>query len=383
MIVKKRIMAPGPTEVPPTVLAAASVPILHHRTPQYRAIFAEVCDKIKLVFQTKQPVMTFFAGGTGGMEAVVTNLSDPGEKVIVIGGGVFGDRWAKIAEALGRVPVKVDVEWGKAVEPSAVEAALKANPEAALVCATLSETSTGVEHPVEALAKVVGPSKAVLAVDAISGLGACVLKMDEWGVDCVVCGAQKGLMIPPGLALIALSEKAWVAAKSKKGPKFYWSFEGALKSLTAEKLPDTTYTPNVSLVIQLAESLRLIHAEGMDAIWARHQLLSKATRAGVEGMGLKLFAATPSVAVTSVHSPEGIEGTTIVKKLRDEWGISIVGGQGKLKTSIFRIGHLGYADRADVLMTLACLETVLAELKVPIKRGEGVKAAQDVFLAGK
>jgi aspartate aminotransferase-like enzyme len=379
--IKKRIMAPGPTEVPPTVLGAAGQPILHHRTPQFRAIFAQVCEKIKLVFLTKQPVITLAAGGTGGMEAVIINLSDPGEKVLVVSGGVFGERWAKIAEALGRVPVKVNVEWGQAVKPAEIEAALTANPDAVLVCGTLSETSTGVEHPIEAMAKIVAGSKAAFAVDAISGLGACRLKMDEWGVDAVVAGTQKGLMMPPGLALVALSEKGWAQARTKKGPKFYWNLETALKSLTAEKLPDTPYTPNVSLIMQLAESLKLIEAEGMEAIWKRHELLSKATRAGVNALGLKLYAPdSPSVAVTSVWAPEGLEGTAIVKKMRDEWGISIVGGQGKVKTAIFRIGHLGYADRADVLMTLAALEVVLEELKVTVPRGQGVKAAQDVFL---
>jgi aspartate aminotransferase-like enzyme len=380
-LIKKRIMAPGPTEVPPTVLAAAGQPILHHRTPQFRAIFAEVCDKAKAVFQTQQPVLTLSAGGTGGMEALVTNLSEPGETVIVIAGGVFGERWAKISEALGRTVVRVDVEWGKGVDPAQVAGALKANPAAVLVLGTLNETSTGVEHPIEAVAKVVAESKACFGVDAISGLGACKFLMDAWKVDAVVAGSQKGLMMPPGLALIALSEKAWAKANSIKSGRFYWNLPTAFKSLTAEKLPDTPYTPNVSLIMQLRESLNLIHAEGMEAIWQRHQLLAKATRAGVQALGLRLLAPEfPSCAVTAVWSPEGVEGTAVVKKLRDEWGISIVGGQGKLKTSIFRIGHLGYADRADVLMTLAALEVVLTELGVKVPRGEGVKAAQTVFL---
>jgi aspartate aminotransferase-like enzyme len=380
-LIKKRIMAPGPTEVPPTVLAAAGQPILHHRTPQFRAIFAEVCDKVKTVFQTKQTVLTLAAGGTGGMEALLTNLSEPGETVIVVSGGVFGERWSKIAEALGRKVAKIDVEWGKGVDPAQVEAALKASPEAVLVLATLSETSTGVEHPIEAIAKVVAGSKACFGVDAISGLGACKLLMDEWKIDAVVAGTQKGLMMPPGLALIALSEKGWAKANSIKSGRFYWNLPTALKSMTAEKLPDTPYTPNVSLIMQLRESLNLIQAEGMEAIWERHQLLAKAAREGAKALGLKLLAPdSPSCAVTAVWSPEGIEGTAVVKKLRDEWGISIVGGQGKLKTSIFRMGHLGYADRADVLMTLAALEVVLTELGVKVPRGEGVKAAQGVFL---
>ena len=376
-------MAPGPTEIPPQVLSAGGEPILHHRTPEFRAIFAEVSEKIKYVFQTKQPVLTLASGGTGGMEAVIVNLSASGEKFIVISGGVFGERWAKIAEALERKVVRINVDYGKAVKPEDVSKALVDNPDAVLLCGTLSETSTGVEHPIEKIAAITKKSNTLFAVDAISGLGACVFKMDEWGVDAVVSGTQKGLMMPPGLALIALSERALVASKSKKTPKFYWSFESAFSKLTEEKLPDTPWTPNVSLVRQLQESLKLIHAEGIENIWKRHELLSHATREAMKALGLTLFAESPSVSVTSVHSPAGIDSGDIVKKMRAEWGISIVGGQGTMLGKIFRIGHLGYCDRTDVLMTVAALECVLSELGVAITMGEGVKAAQQIFLKSK
>jgi aspartate aminotransferase-like enzyme len=380
-MIKKRIMAPGPTEIPPQVLSAGGEPILHHRTPEFRAIFAEVSEKIKYVFQTKQPVLTLAAGGTGGMEAIIVNLSAPGEKIIVISGGVFGERWAKIAEAIDRKVIRISVEYGKAVKPEDVSKALAANPDAVLLCGTLSETSTGVEHPIEQIAAITKKTNALFAVDAISGLGACVFKMDEWGVDAVVSGTQKGLMMPPGLALIALSERALAASKAKKSPKFYWSFESALSKLTEEKLPDTPWTPNVSLVRQLQASLQLIHAEGIENIWKRHELLSHATREAMKALGLTLFAESPSVSVTSVHSPTGIDSGDIVKKMRSEWGISIVGGQGTMLGKIFRIGHLGYCDRTDVLMTVAALECVLSGLGVPSPMGEGVKAAQKVFLS--
>lgn len=379
-MIKKRIMAPGPTEIPPEVLSAGGMPILHHRTPEFRAIFAEVSEKIKYVFQTKQPVLTLAAGGTGGMEAIIVNLSAPGEKVLVISGGVFGERWAKIAEGLERKVVRMSVEYGMAVKPDEVKKALSSNPDAVLLCGTLSETSTGVEHPIKEIAALTKATNTLFAVDAISGLGACVFKMDEWNVDAVVSGTQKGLMMPPGLALIALSERALAAMRSKKSPKFYWSFESALAKLTEEKLPDTPWTPNVSLVMQLQASLRLIHAEGIENIWKRHELLSKATQEAVKALGLKLFAESPSVSVTSVHSPAGIDSGDIVKKMRAEWGISIVGGQGSMLGKIFRIGHLGYCDRTDVLMTIAALECVLSQLGVPITMGEGVKAAQKVFI---
>ncbi len=373
-------MAPGPTEVPPEVLAAGGLPILHHRTPEFRAIFAEVCEKIKYVFQTTQPVLTLAAGGTGGMEAIVVNLSAPGEKVLVISGGVFGERWAKIAEALERKVVRINVEYGKAVKPEDVQKALTDNPDAVLLCGTLSETSTGAQHPIKEIAALTKSTNTLFAVDAISGLVACVFKMDEWSVDAVVSGTQKGLMMPPGLALIALSERALASMKAKKSPKFYWSFESALKKLTEEKLPDTPWTPNVSLVRQLQVSLQLIHAEGIENIWKRHELLAHATREAMKALGLTLFAESPSVSVTSVHTPSGIASGDIVKKMRSEWGISIVGGQGTMEGKIFRIGHLGYCDRTDVLMTVAALECVLSQIGVPITMGAGVKAAQQVFL---
>ena len=379
-MIKKRIMAPGPTEVPPEVLAAAGMPILHHRTPEFRAIFAEVSEKIKYVFQTSQPVLTLAAGGTGGMEAIIVNLSAPGEKIIVISGGVFGERWAKIAEALERKVIRISVEYGKAVKPEDVKKALEENPDAVLLCGTLSETSTGVEHPIEQIAAIAKNTNTLFAVDAISGLAACKFKMDEWNVDAVVSGTQKGLMMPPGLALIALSERGWKAVKSKKSPKFYWSFESALAKLTEEKLPDTPWTPNVSLVNQLQASLKLIHAEGIENIWARHELLALATREAMKALGLTLFADSPSVSVTSVASPAGVDSGNIVKKMRAEWGISIVGGQGSMLGKVFRIGHLGYCDRTDVLMTVAALECVLSELAVAITMGAGVMAAQKVFL---
>lgn len=374
-------MAPGPTEVPPEVLAAGAMPILHHRTPEFRAIFADVSEKIKSVFQTTQPVLTLAAGGTGAMEAVIINLSTADDKVIVISGGVFGERWAKIAESLERTVVRITVEYGQAVDPEIVRTTLSAHPDAVLLCGTLSETSTGVEHPIEEIAKITKTTDTLFAVDAISGLAACVLKMDEWSIDAVVSGTQKGLMMPPGLGLIALSDRAWISAKTKKTPKFYWSLEAALAKLTEEKLPDTPWTPNVSLVRQLQASLDLIRIEGLENIWKRHQLLARATREAITALGLTLFAASPSASVTSVHSPEGLDSGKIVKKMRDEWGISIVGGQGTMLGKIFRIGHLGYCDRTDVLMTIAALECVLSDLGLPIELGKGVKAAQTVLLA--
>jgi aspartate aminotransferase-like enzyme len=374
-------MAPGPTEIPPSVLAAAAKPILHHRTSEFRAIFSDVTEKIKYVFQTSQPILTLAASGTGGLEAVITNITLPGDKVIVISGGVFGERWAKIAEAHGRIVYRIVIEWGKVAKAEDVANAISAYPDASLICATLSETSTGVMHPIKELAEVTRASNIPLAVDAVSGLAVCELKTDEWGVDVVVAGSQKGLMIPPGLAFITMSERAWKQVETKNAPSFYFSLKQAMAKLTEEKLPDTPWTPNVSLVCQLQESLKLIHAEGIENIFQRHLLLAQATREAITAMGLKLFAQeSPNPGVTSVHSPDGVDSGVIVKKLREEWGISIVGGQGKVKGKIFRIGHMGYCDRTDVLMTIAALECVLVELGVAVNRGAGVSKAQDIFL---
>ena len=374
-------MAPGPTEIPPTVLAAAAQPILHHRTSEFRAIFGDVTEKLKYVFQTSQPILTLAASGTGGLEAVITNATLPGDTVIVVSGGVFGERWAKIAEAHGRIVHRIGIEWGRVATAEHIAKAISEHPEASIICTTLSETSTGVMHPIKEIAEVTRKQNIPLAVDAVSGIACCELKMDEWGVDIVVAGSQKGLMIPPGLAFIAMSERAWKQVETKKAPSFYFSLFTAMAKLTEEKLPDTPWTPNVSLVCQLQESLRLIHAEGIENIIERHLLLAKATREAITAMGLKLFAEeSPNPGVTSVHSPEDVDSGLIVKKLREEWGISIVGGQGKVTGKIFRIGHMGYCDRTDILMTIAALECVLVEMGVAVVRGAGVSRAQDIFL---
>ncbi len=380
-MLKRRIMAPGPTEIPPTVLSVASLPIIHHRTSEFRHILGEVCLNSKSIFLTEQPILLLGASGTGGMEACIANLSEPSEKILVISGGVFGERWAQIGEALGRTVIRIETPWGQAVNVESVKTSLDQHKDCVLVCGTLSETSTGVEHPIQELAAIVAKTSALFAVDVVSGLGAAIFKMDAWGVDAAVACSHKGLMVPPGIALIALSEKAQHAVKSKQGHTFYWSFDLALKSLRAEALPDTPWTPNISLIMQLNESLKLMLAEGIENIWERHRLLAEATRRGIQSMGLTLFAPqSPSQAVTAICCPEGIKSSQIVHKMIDEWGISLVGGQSKLKSQIFRIGHLGYCDRADILMTIAVLETVLLELHVSIQRGEGVKAVQDVFI---
>lgn len=381
---KTYIMSPGPVEIPPSVLAVAGMPIIHHRTPEYRKALAEVTEGLKYVFQTNNDILIFPAAGTGGMESAMVNLVSPVDKVIVAACGQFGERWGNIAESYGVNVIKLYAEWGEAVSPEKIEEELQKNKDVKAVFTTLSETSTGVENDIETIGKIVSKTKAVLVVDAISGMGAIKFKTDEWNVDMSVVGAQKGLMIPPGLAMISLSNKAKELFSVSKIPKYYFSFDKALKSLTKDKLPDTPYTSSVSLVLQLRESIKLIKEEGLENIWQRHDKIASAVRSGVKALGLKLFAkGTPSNAVTSVCAPEGVDGEAINKKIRDDYGITIAGGQGKMKGKIFRIGHLGYVDKFDAIVALAAVEMTLTELGVKINIGAGVKAVEEELLKRK
>lgn len=380
MLYKKRLMTPGPTDVPPSVLAEAAKPIMHHRTPQFRKILTEVVASLKRVFQTEGDLLIYPAAGTGGMEAAVVNLCSPGDHVMVASCGNFGNRWTEIAKAYGVQSEHYEVEWGQPVDPAEIQKRLAADPSIKVVFTTLSETSTGIESDIRAIGEIVAKTSAVLVVDAISGLGAIPLKTDAWKADVVIAGAQKGLMIPPGLALISISTKAWEAAKTAKCPKYYFSWEKAQKAMKAEALADTPYTPSISLIIQLAEALRLIEAEGLEAVWERHARLAKATQAAMQALGLKLFAPKQaSNAVTAVWVPEGVDVSKLFKTIRDVYGITLATGQGKVKGKIFRIGHLGYADDWDVVATVAAVERALLEQKYAMTIGSGVAAAEKVL----
>ncbi|MEI7904931.1 MAG: alanine--glyoxylate aminotransferase family protein [Candidatus Firestonebacteria bacterium] len=378
---KKYIMSPGPVEIPPTVLAVAALPIIHHRTPEYRKAFAEVNEGLKYIFHTKNDIVIFPAAGTGGMESAIVNLLSPGDKIIVAAIGQFGERWAKIAEAYGVNVIKLFAEWGEETDPEKLKDELSKNKDVKAVYTTLSETSTGVENNIEALGKVVSGTEAVFVVDAVSGMGAIKFKTDEWGVDIAVVGAQKGMMVPPGIAMVSISEKAKALIPKSKIQKYYYSYEQALKALTKDKLPDTPYTSSVSLILQLREAIKLIKEEGIEQVWARHSLVASAVRAGAKALGLKAFAkGTPSNAVTSVWVPEGMDGDAINKKIRDDYGITMAGGQGKMKGKMLRIGHLGYTDRFDAVVAIAAVEMALAELGQKVEIGKGVKAVIEELL---
>jgi len=372
---KHYLLAPGPTPIPPEVLQAMAQPIIHHRTPEYEALFADVRRDLRSFFQCKNEVLMFAASGTGAMEGAVVNTLSPGDRVIIVRGGKFGERWAEICEAYGVRVLPVDVPYGKSVDPAAVAEALKRDPAVKAVFATHSETSTGAVHDIQALAAAVRQTPAILIVDAITSLGVMDLPMDAWGVDLVVAGSQKALMLPPGLAFAALSDRAWALLPTARLPKYYFNFAAERKAIQKNQ---SAYTPAVSLVVGLRESLRLILAEGLPNVFARHDRLARASRAGVRALGLELFAEHPGCACTAVKAPAGIDSGAIVKGFRKR-GITIAGGQGSMKGKIFRIAHMGYVDGFDVLTALTALEFVLADLGHPVTFGEGIRAALQIL----
>lgn len=381
---KKYIMAPGPTEVPAEVLVEAAKPVIHHRTPQYRKILTEVVDGMKYVLGTENNVYVIGASGTGAMEMAVANTVNAGDKIIVASIGVFGDRWEAIAKVYGANIVKIAAEWGTAVKPAELKKALDENPDAVAVFTTLNETSTGVYNDIEAFGKLTVNHKALLVVDGISGIGAQPFYMDKWNVDIIAVGSQKGLMIPPGLAYVAASKKAWAVIENCKSPKFYFDMKKYEKAATKEKMPDTPFTSAVSLVCQQAAALKLIKEEGIEKVWERHEKLSKAVREGIKALGLELFAKeNPAVVLCSVVVPEGIDGKALMKKIRDEYGISMAGGQGKMEGKLLRIGTLGYTDRFDAVMGVAAAEMALKDMGAKIEIGKGVKRTMEVLMEEK
>lgn len=373
---KRHLLAPGPTPVLPEALLAMARPILYHRGPEYEVLIGRIREGLKSLFQTKNEVLLFTSSGTGGMEGAVINTLSPGDRALVIRGGKFGERWGEICETYGVQARYIDVEWGQAVEPAAVAAALAADSSIIAVFATHSESSTGVLHDIEAIARIVEKTPAIMVVDAITSIGVVDLPMDAWGIDIVVGGSQKALMIPPGLALCGVSDKAWALVERSRLPKFYFNFTAERKSL---KKNQNSFTPAVSLVVALEQSLAAIKAEGLTALFARHDRLAQATRAGVGALGLELFAKRPTPALTAISAPPGIEAGAIVKRLRTNHGITIAGGQAQLKGKIFRLAHLGYADESDVVICLAALERTLTDLGYSLKLGEGVRAVQEVL----
>jgi len=374
---KEYLLTPGPTPLPPQVSLAMAKPIIHHRTPQFQEILKEASLGLKWAFQTANDVFIISSSGTGAMEAAVINLLSCGDTALVVQGGKFGERWTEIAKAYGICPEIIDVEWGKAVDPAEISKRLKSHPQIKAVFTTLCETSTGVGNDIQAIAAVVKESSAVLVVDAISGLGVVDLKTDAWGVDVVVAGSQKGLMLPPGLGFICLSSKAWKLAEASKSSRYYLDLMKAKKALDKN---DTPFTSSITLIIALNEALKMMQQDGLEKIFKRHRIMADATRAAMRALGLELFAPqAASDGVTAVKVPGGIDGEKLVKTMRDTYGVTIAGGQSELKGKVFRIAHMGFITEFDIITGLSCLEKVLVQMGYKFNLGVGVAAAEEVF----
>ncbi len=379
-MLKRYLLAPGPTPVPPEVLLAMARPVIHHRAPEFAELFGQVREGLKWIFQTSNDVLILASSGTGGMEGAVANFLSPGDKALVVNGGKFGERWGKLCKTFGLQVVEIKVEWGQAVDPQAVAEALKKDPSIKAVYVQASETSTGVAHDTKALAEVVKPHEGtILVVDAITALGVFDIKTDAWGLDVVVTGSQKAFMLPPGLAFVSVSEKAWQMADKAKNGAFYFNFK---RERDAQVKNQTAYTPAVSMILGLQEVLRMMKAEGLEPLFARQGRLAHAMREGVMAAGLSLFPKErPSDALTAVSAPQGVDGQAIYKNLRVQYGITAAGGQDHLKGKIFRVSHMGYMDTFDVITAVAAIEMVLKGLGHSVKLGSGVARAQELLMA--
>jgi serine---pyruvate transaminase len=372
------LMTPGPTPVPPEVLLAQGSPIVYHRGPGFGNVLREVTEGLQWVFQTKNDILTFTSSGSGGMESAVVNCFSPGDRVLVVSVGNFGARFKKICDAYGLDVKYLEYEWGKVAKAEDVKAAL--DPDIKGVLIQHSETSTGVVNDIEGIAAVVRDHPALFVVDSISGVGGAPLKVDEWGIDVAIGGSQKALMGSPGIAFIAVSKAAWAANLAAKCPRFYWDWS-PVKTAFERPDPETPYTPAVHLYLGLAAALKLLREETLEGAYRRHAALSAAVKAGVQALGLELYGEDleRAVCVTAVKCPDGIDGDTLTALIRSKYGIIFAPGQDKLKGKIFRIGHIGYLERPEILQALAVLELALEELGYPVKRGDAVAAAEEVF----
>jgi aspartate aminotransferase-like enzyme len=373
-MLKPRLFTPGPTPVPEETLLELARPVTYHRTPEQRQVLAEVMNDLKYVYQTKNDVIVLTSSGTGGMEAAVSNVLSPGKKAILLTAGRWGERWRGIMKGFGINVVSVEAPYGQAIPPGRLEDALAKNPDAVAVFTTLSETSTGVGHDVEAYGRIVANTPAVLAVDGISGLGAVECRTDEWQIDLCVAGSQKALMLPPGLAYVSLSPKAWQAIEANTAAKnFYFDLKRYRAKLSEN---DTPFTPANTLIKAQRVSLKRIRAEGIENLWARHARMGNAARAAVRAMGLENFAERPNNAMTVVKVPAGIDGSELLKNLEKKYGYKLANGQDSLKGKIWRLSHMGYCDPFDVMGALSALELALLDAGFKVEPGAGVAAAQ-------
>lgn len=376
-MIKHYLLSPGPTPIPNEVALAMAETMIHHRTPQFNQVFEEARQGLKTLFGTNGDVLMLASSGTGAMEAAVSNLFSPGDKVLVVNGGKFGERWSNIAKAFGLEPIEVKVEWGEAVKVEEVAKKLKLHPDIQGVMIQASETSTTVLHPVKEIARLTkdGP---LFLVDGVTAVGVLPIPFDEWGIDALVTGSQKALMLPPGLGFIALSERAWQKTKKAKLPRFYFDLNLERKN---QAKGSGAFTPAVSLIFGLRASLNMMAREGFDRVYARHARMSRATRAAATAIGLKLLAPdSPSPAATGIFLPKGIDADKVLDYLRDQMGVTLAEGQDQLKGKVVRIAHVGYMGAFDVITAIAALEMALRKFGAEIPFGRGVAAAQEVLM---
>ncbi|MDX6435238.1 MAG: serine---pyruvate transaminase [Gaiellaceae bacterium] len=378
MAEKRYLMTPGPTPVPPEVLAELAKPVIHHRERDYREIYEQCLLRLREVYRTENDVLMYTTSGTGAFESAVANLTSPGDRQLVLSAGNFGERWAGMAKAFGADVVHTRLEWGDTPDADDLRSALDAAGDVRVVYLTHSETSTGVVCDVESLTAVAKEAGALVVVDAISSLGAVPLESDAWGIDVVVSGSQKALMCPPGVAFASVSSAALEAAAHSTSPRYVMDWERTRK---AQAKLDAPFTPAIPIVRALNVSLGLLLEEGLEAAFDRHARLGRACREGAKAMGLELFSPDEerSAVVTAIRTPDGVDATEIVSSLRDRFGITIANGQGELKGKIFRIGHIGWFDVFDITTALAAVELVLADAGAQIERGASVTRALEAW----
>jgi len=383
---RQRIFTPGPTQIPERVTVAMSQPFPYHRGPEFKKLFAEVTANLQYVFQTQSEVLLLTASGTGGMEACVANMLLSGQKALVIVAGKFGERWQEICQAYGIETITLETPWGDAPDLEALKKLLQTHADIAAVFCTHNETSTGVVSDVQTLADLVhAHSGALVIVDGITSVGVLPFYMDKWKIDVCVTGSQKGVMVPPGMAYVALSERALkrlemssktAALQQRRLPHYYLDFAKA-RETAKERM--TAWTPAITLLMGLQESLRLMRERGLENLWEHYAQLAQSVRAGVQALGLELFAKAPSNALTSVKVPNGIDGRQLVEVMREKYGVTIAGGQGAVKGKIFRMTHMGYYDHLDMVALVAALELALRDLGWKFALGAGVAAVQKAF----
>jgi aspartate aminotransferase-like enzyme len=380
---KPRLLCPGPTPAPEETLLELARPVTFHRSSQFRAVLKEVTEDLGKVFCTTQPVMTITASGTGAMEAAAANLLVPGGKAICLISGRWGERWRNLCKAFGVTAIEVKSEYGEAVPPSALEKVLTEHPDATVVFATLSETATGVVNDVQGYGAITRNRSQILVVDGISGLGVMPCPMDAWGVDVMVTGSQKALMLPPGIAFIALSDKAWKVVEANYAlpnpPRtFYFDLRKYRENLKGN---DTPFTPANTMIKALRLSLKRLLEEGLENCYRRHSRMASPARAAAQGLGREFLPQAPSNGQTGIKVPQGVDGQAILGALEKEHGIRIAGGQDTLKGKILRVAHMGYIDFFEVLAAVAALELTLPKFGHPVKPGEAVAACQKAYAA--